>query len=278
MVSGAKEAMDQYGFGVSSARFICGTMKIHKELEQKLSSFHKKEECLLLLTGTDLNLEIYDTLLNEEDSVIFDECLHSSSLEGLRLCKAKKLPYRHLEVESLEKMLQESQSSRTRLVVTDGVFSTDGKLAPLDKIAPITKKYNAVLLVDDTHGVGVLGGNGRGTAELFKVENEVDILTASCLGAFGGGGGAYVATTRQIAGLLRQRCKTYTYTNVPPPLIAGGVMKAVELVEKSKELHQKLQENRKYFKSELKRVGFNLLDDDPSMICAISVGDSNSCK
>jgi|TARA_B100001964_G_C14236002_1_gene602498 glycine C-acetyltransferase len=254
----AKEAIDKYGFGMASVRFICGTHKIHKDLEKTISSFLHKEDTILYSSCFDANTGLFETILSENDAVISDMLNHASIIDGIRLCKAKRFKYENNNMDSLEKQLQLANDCDKKLIVTDGVFSMDGIIANLDEICNLADKYNALVMVDDSHGIGVLGENGRGSIEVCKVIDRIDILTGTLGKALGGASGGYVSGKKEIIEWLRQRSRPYLFSNTLAPVIAATSIKAFELVEKNTGLRNILRSNSKYFRTQMLVKGFNL--------------------
>lgn len=254
----AKAAIDKYGFGMASVRFICGTHKIHKDLEKTISSFLYKEDTILYSSCFDANTGLFETILGEKDAVISDMLNHASIIDGIRLCKAKKFKYENNNINSLEKQLQLANDCEKKLIVTDGVFSMDGIIANLDEICNLANKYDALVMVDDSHGIGVLGENGKGSIEECKVIDRIDIITGTLGKALGGASGGYVSGKKEIIEWLRQRSRPYLFSNTLAPVIAATSIKAFELVEEGKELRNRLRSNSKYFRTKLVAKGFNL--------------------
>jgi glycine C-acetyltransferase len=258
VVAAAHAALDRWGYGLASVRFICGTQQIHKELEAKLSSFLHADDTLLYSSCFDANGGVFETLLGEEDAVISDELNHASIIDGIRLCKAKRFRYKNCDMADLEAKLKEASSSRFRLVVTDGVFSMDGYIAPLTEICALAEKYGAILMVDDSHAVGFLGPNGAGTPEHFGVTERVDIVTGTLGKALGGASGGYVSGRKEIIELLRQRSRPYLFSNTLPPAIAAASIASIDLVSRSPELREKLQANTRFFRAGLTAAGLQI--------------------
>lgn len=269
----AKNAIEQYGFGMSSVRFICGTLDIHKELEQRLSDFLQTEDTILYSSCFDANAGLFETLLGPEDAVISDSLNHASIIDGVRLCKAKRFRYRNNDMEDLEAKLKEASSCRYKLVCTDGVFSMDGIIANLNEIAKLTDKYQALLMVDDSHAVGFVGENGRGSHEHNQVMGQVDIITGTLGKALGGASGGYTSGKKEIVAWLRQRSRPYLFSNTLAPVIAASSIKVLELLEKSPELREQLKQNSQYFRTELTNLGFDLVPGEHAII-PVMVGDA----
>ncbi len=259
IVAAAHQALDEWGYGLASVRFICGTQSIHKQLEDQLSSFLRMEDTILYGSCFDANGGLFETLLDEQDAVISDELNHASIIDGIRLCKATRFRYRNGDMADLEAKLKEASSARHRLIATDGVFSMDGYIARLHEICDLADKYDALVMVDDSHAVGFVGDNGRGTPEHCAVEGRIDILTGTLGKALGGASGGYTSGRKEIVELLRQRSRPYLFSNsVAPPIVAAS-LKVLSLVSQSDELRETLRSNTEYFRSAMTEAGFNLL-------------------
>jgi glycine C-acetyltransferase len=259
IVESAQEALRNWGYGLASVRFICGTQSIHKQLEARISAFLGTEDTILYSSCFDANGGLFETLLDTEDAIISDELNHASIIDGIRLSKAARFRYRNGDMDDLGAKLKEASSARHRLIATDGVFSMDGYFAKLDKICDLAEKYNAMVMVDDSHAVGFIGEHGRGTPELCGVEGRVDIVTGTLGKALGGASGGYVSGRREIVELLRQRSRPYLFSNsVAPPIVAAS-LKVLDLVTESVDLRQRLRENTSYFRGEMTNAGFDLL-------------------
>jgi glycine C-acetyltransferase len=259
IVESAQEALRDWGYGLASVRFICGTQSIHKQLEARISKFLGTEDTILYGSCFDANGGLFETLLDAEDAIISDELNHASIIDGIRLSKAARYRYRNGDMEDLEAKLKEAASARYRLIATDGVFSMDGFFAKLDRICDLAEKYSAMVMVDDSHAVGFIGEHGRGTPELCGVEGRVDIITGTLGKALGGASGGYVSGRGEIVELLRQRSRPYLFSNsVAPPIVAAS-LKVLDLVTESTDLRQRLQENTRYFRAEMTNAGFDLL-------------------
>lgn len=272
--SAAKAAIDSHGYGMSSVRFICGTTDMHKELEAKLSEFHGMEDTILYPSCFDANGGIFEALLTEEDAVLSDSLNHASIIDGIRLCKAKRFRYSHLDMSDLESKLEESKDARMRLIVTDGVFSMDGDIAPLDKIRALADKYpNTYIMVDECHGTGVFGHQGRGTPDLFKV--KVDVINSTLGKALGGGTGGYTSASRKIVDILRQKSRPYLFSNSIPPPVVGASLEALKLLQSPEsDLQTKLAENTKYFRKRMSDAGFTILGHSSCPIVPVLIGDA----
>ena len=256
VVAASQRALDSHGFGMASVRFICGTTDLHKRLEAEMSSFLGTQDCILYPSCFDANAGVFEVLLNEEDAVISDALNHASIIDGIRLCKAERHRYNHLDLNNLEDILQKTMSKRLRLIVTDGVFSMDGDVAPLDKIVALAEKYQANLFVDDSHATGFMGNSGRGTPSLFQVEDKVDVLNTTLGKALGGASGGLSAGSKEIVALQRQRGRPYLFSNsIPPPAVAG-TLKVLEILKSSTSALSKLMANTTLFRQQMKKAGF----------------------
>lgn len=255
----AHEALDSYGFGMASVRFICGTQTLHTELEGRISKFLSKDDTILFPSCFDANAGIFEVLLSDEDAVISDELNHASIIDGIRLCKAARYRYKNRDMNDLEQKLSEAQSARRRLIVTDGVFSMDGYLAPLDEICKLAEQYDALVMVDDSHAVGFIGPHGAGTADYFGVEDKVDIISGTLGKALGGASGGYIASHQEIVDLLRQRARPYLFSNAIAPPAVAGALKALDLVESDSHLRVQLTTNATLFRNLMVEAGFTLL-------------------
>jgi glycine C-acetyltransferase len=272
MVEAAHEALDRWGYGMASVRFICGTQALHRELEERLSSFLGTDDTILFSSCYDANGGLFEALIGEQDAVISDQLNHASIIDGIRLCKARRLRYANGDMDELEARLKESADARYRLVATDGVFSMDGYLAQLDRICDLAERHNALVMVDDSHAVGVLGPGGRGTHEHHGVIERIDILTGTLGKAIGGASGGYVAGRREIVELLRQRARPYLFSNSIPPPVAGASLRALELIESSHQLRDRLRENTAHFRSRMTELGFDVLSGEHPIV-PVMVGD-----
>jgi glycine C-acetyltransferase len=273
MISAAQQALERWGFGMASVRFICGTAEIHKELESRLAHFLGTEDAVLYSSCFDANGGLFETLLGPEDVVISDELNHASIIDGVRLCKATRLRYANRDMADLEAKLRESHSARHRLIATDGVFSMDGYVAPLDEIVQLAERYNALVMVDDSHAVGFMGPTGAGTPELFGVQDRIDIVTGTLGKALGGASGGYTAAHKEIVEMLRQRSRPYLFSNSLAPSIAAAGIAMLDLLETSGELLQRLRENTAYFRSEMVGRGFEIPESDHPIV-PIMIGDA----
>jgi glycine C-acetyltransferase len=273
MITAAQQALERWGFGMASVRFICGTAEIHKELEHRLAHFLGTEDAILYSSCFDANGGLFETLLGPEDAVISDELNHASIIDGVRLCKATRLRYANRDMADLEAKLRESQGARHRLIATDGVFSMDGYVAPLDAIVELAERYHALVMVDDSHAVGFMGPTGAGTPELFGVQDRVDIVTGTLGKALGGASGGYTAAHKEIVEMLRQRSRPYLFSNSLAPAIAAAGIAMLDLLETSGELRQRLRENTAYFRSEMVARGFEIPESDHPIV-PIMIGDA----
>ena len=273
LIKAAQEMMDRRGYGVSSVRFICGTQDIHKELEAAISEYFKTEDTILYAACFDANGGVFEPLFTEEDAIISDALNHASIIDGVRLCKAKRYRYANADMADLERCLQEAQAQRFRIVVTDGVFSMDGNVAPVDKICDLAEKYDALVMVDESHSAGVVGATGHGVSELFSTYGRVDIYTGTLGKAFGGALGGFTTGRKEIIDLLRQRSRPYLFSNSLAPGIVGAGIEAFKMLKESNELHDKLMENVAYFREEMLRAGFDMKPTQ-SAICAVMLYDA----
>lgn len=273
LIDAAKEAMDSRGFGMSSVRFICGTQDLHKELEAAISKFFGTEDAILYAACFDANGGVFEPLLTDQDAIISDSLNHASIIDGVRLCKAVRYRYANADMADLEKQLQAAQAQRFRVIVTDGVFSMDGNVAPLDKIYELAQKYNAMIMVDESHSAGVVGKTGRGTTEQFNLKGKVEIITGTLGKSFGGAIGGFTTGKKEIIDMLRQRSRPYLFSNSIPPAIAGAGIKMFEMMERSNELQDKLHANTDYFVEKMKVAGFDIKPTQSS-ICAVMLYDA----
>ncbi|MBA4275339.1 glycine C-acetyltransferase [Flavobacterium sp.] len=268
VIQAAKDTMDTHGFGMSSVRFICGTQDIHKTLEKKISDFYGTEDTILYAAAFDANGGVFEPLLNENDAIISDSLNHASIIDGVRLCKAARYRYENSNMEDLEQQLIKANESgaRFKLIVTDGVFSMDGVVAPLDKICDLADKYDAMVMVDECHAAGFIGATGKGTLEAKGVMGRVDIITGTLGKALGGAMGGYTTAKKEIIELLRQRSRPYLFSNSLAPAIVGASIKVFELLEKDTVLRDKLEWNTNYFKAGMKKAGFDIIDGDSAIV------------
>lgn len=274
VIEAGKKALDSHGFGMASVRFICGTTDIHKQLEQKISSFLGTEDTILYPSAFDANGGVFEVLLTEEDAVISDALNHASIIDGIRLCKAERHRYAHLDMAELEECLRKTAGKRMRLIVTDGVFSMDGDVAPLDKIVALAEKYDANIMVDDCHASGFMGKGGKGTPTLFGVADKIDILNSTLGKALGGGSGGFSSGCKEIVQLQRQRGRPYLFSNTIAPPIVGGSLAALNLLENSSKLLDQLASNTKLFRTEMKKAGFTISGHDACPIAPVMLYDA----
>ncbi len=266
VIKAARDAYDTWGFGLSSVRFICGTQLIHKRLEQRLAAFLQMDDVILYSSCFDANGGLFETLLGENDAVISDELNHASIIDGIRLCKARRLRYKNSDMAQLEQHLRDTQDCRIRLIATDGVFSMDGYLARLKDICDLAERYDALVMVDDSHATGFMGQAGRGTHEACGVMGRVDIITSTFGKALGGASGGFTAARQPIVDLLRQRSRPYLFSNSLAPTICAATLKALDLLESSTELRDRVHENAGYFRSKMDELGFELLPGEHSIV------------
>jgi glycine C-acetyltransferase len=269
IVTAAQEAMDRWGFGLSSVRFICGTQELHKELELAISDFLNTEDTILFTSCYDANGALFEPLLDERDAVISDELNHASIIDGIRLSKAKRLRYAHSDMEALERALIESQKSRRRLIVTDGVFSMDGDVAKLREICDLAEQYDALVAVDDSHATGYLGAKGRGTAELLGVEGRVDLITTTFGKACGGASGGCITGRKTLIDLYRQRARPYLFSNTLAPAICGGTLKVLEILSEDTSLKERTLAHATRFRRLMRDAGFDLIDADTAIVAVM---------
>ena len=273
LIEGAKKMMDKRGFGMSSVRFICGTQDSHKELEAAISDYFKTEDTILYAACFDANGGVFEPLLTDQDAIISDALNHASIIDGVRLCKAKRYRYANADMADLERCLQEAQEQRFRIIVTDGVFSMDGNVAPVDKICDLAEKYNALVMVDESHSAGVVGATGHGVSELCKTYDRVDIYTGTLGKAFGGALGGFTTGRKEIIDMLRQRSRPYLFSNSLAPCIIGASIEVFKILKESNELHDKLVENVNYFRDKMMAAGFDIKPTQ-SAICAVMLYDA----
>ena len=273
LIEGAKKMMDKRGFGMSSVRFICGTQDGHKELEAAISDYFKTEDTILYAACFDANGGVFEPLLTDQDAIISDALNHASIIDGVRLCKAKRYRYANADMADLERCLQESQEQRFRIIVTDGVFSMDGNVAPVDKICDLAEKYNALVMVDESHSAGVVGATGHGVSELCKTYDRVDIYTGTLGKAFGGALGGFTTGRKEIIDMLRQRSRPYLFSNSLAPCIIGASLEVFKMLKESNELHDKLVENVNYSRDKMMAAGFDIKPTQ-SAICAVMLYDA----
>jgi glycine C-acetyltransferase len=273
IVAAAREALDRWGYGLASVRFICGTQDAHKQLEERISAFLGTEDTILYSSCFDANGGLFETLLGEQDAVISDELNHASIIDGIRLSKARRLRYRNRDMGDLENQLKASADARRRLIATDGVFSMDGYVAPLGEICDLAERHQAMVMVDDSHAVGFVGARGRGTPELHGVIDRIDILTGTLGKALGGASGGYTSGRREIIGLLRQRSRPYLFSNSVAPAVVGASLKVLDLLESSDALRARLRENTGWFRQRMTSLGFDILPGDHPIV-PVMIGDA----
>ena len=273
LIEAAKKAMDTHGYGMSSVRFICGTQDIHKELEQAISSYFRTDDAILYAACFDANGGVFEPLFSEEDAIISDSLNHASIIDGVRLCKAKRYRYANADMSELEQCLQNTQSQRFRIIVTDGVFSMDGNVAPVDKICALAEKYDAMVMVDESHSAGVVGQTGGGVSELFDVYGKVDIYTGTLGKSFGGAIGGFTTGRKEIIDMLRQRSRPYLFSNSVPPAVVGASLEVFRMLDENHELHDRLTQNVDYFRKRMMEAGFDIKPTQ-SAICAVMLYDA----
>ena len=273
LVNAAKEALDTHGYGMASVRFICGTGDLQKKLEAKIAEFFGTEDTILYAACFDANGGVFEPLLNDQDAIISDSLNHASIIDGVRLCKAKRYRYANADMAELEKCLQEAQAQRFRIIVTDGVFSMDGNVAPMDKICDLAEKYDALVMVDESHSAGVVGPTGHGVSELYNLYGRVDIYTGTLGKAFGGAMGGFTTGRKEIIDLLRQRSRPYLFSNSVAPAVIGASLEVFKMLKESNALHDKLVENVNYFRDKMTAAGFDIKPTQ-SAICAVMLYDA----
>ena len=273
LIEAAKKAMDTRGYGMASVRFICGTQDLHKELEKAISDYFKTEDTILYAACFDANGGLFEPLFTEEDAIISDSLNHASIIDGVRLSKAKRFRYKNADMEDLERCLQEAKDARFRIIATDGVFSMDGNVAPIDKICELAEKYDALVMVDESHSAGVVGKTGHGVAEEFDCYGKIDIFTGTLGKAFGGAMGGFTTGKKEIIDMLRQRSRPYLFSNSVTPAIVGASLEMLNILKESNELHDKLVDNVKYFKEKMEKAGFDIKPTQ-SAICAVMLYDA----
>lgn len=273
LIKAAKQALDTHGYGVSSVRFICGTQDLHKQLEASIAKFFGTEDTILYAACFDANGGVFEPLFGEEDAIISDSLNHASIIDGVRLCKAKRYRYANADMADLERVLIEAQGQRHRIIVTDGVFSMDGNVAPMDKICDLADKYDALVMVDECHSAGVVGETGRGVAEKYNVYGRIDIHTGTLGKAFGGAIGGFTTGKKEIIEILRQRSRPYLFSNSIPPAVVGAGLEVFKMLDESNELHTQLVENVTYFREKMVAAGFDIKPTQ-SAICAVMLYDA----
>ncbi|MBQ1936435.1 MAG: glycine C-acetyltransferase [Bacteroidales bacterium] len=273
LIAAAKKAMDERGYGMSSVRFICGTQDLHKQLEKEIAEYFHTEDAILYAACFDANGGVFEPLLTAEDAIISDALNHASIIDGVRLCKAQRYRYANADMAELEKCLQEAQAQRFRIIVTDGVFSMDGNVAPMDRICELAEKYDALVMVDESHSAGVVGPTGHGVAEQFDCYGKIDIFTGTLGKAFGGAVGGFTTGRKEIIDMLRQRSRPYLFSNSIPPMVAAAAIEMFHMLKESNELHSKLQGNVEYFRDKMIAAGFDIKPTQ-SAICAVMLYDA----
>lgn len=273
LIEASKKALDNRGYGMSSVRFICGTQDLHKELEQTISDFFNTEDTILYASCFDANGGAFEPLLTAEDAIISDALNHASIIDGVRLCKAKRFRYANADMKDLEEKLKEAQSQRFKLIVTDGVFSMDGNVAPMDKIMELAEKYGAMVMIDESHSAGVVGHTGRGVTELYNMLGKADMITGTLGKAFGGAIGGFTTGRKEIVEMLRQRSRPYLFSNSIPPLVAASGVQAFKMLQEDNTLQDKLHENVDYFVAKMKEAKFDIKPTQ-SAICAVMLYDA----
>ena len=273
IIKAARESYDKWGYGLASVRFICGTQQIHKQLEQKISEFLGTEDAILYSSCFDANTGLFETFLTDEDTIISDQLNHASIIDGVRLCKAQRFRFANSDMNDLEERLKDAQSARFRLIATDGVFSMDGTIAKLDEICALAEKYDALVMIDDSHAVGVLGARGRGTHEYRGVMGRIDIITGTLGKALGGASGGYTAARKEIIEILRQRSRPYLFSNTLAPAIVATSLKVLEILSASTEFRDKLAENTAYFRRQISGLGLNVIPGQHPIV-PIMLGDA----
>jgi len=273
LVKAAKNALDTHGFGMSSVRFICGTQDLHKKLEQKIASFFSTEDTILYAACFDANGGVFEPLFTEEDAIISDSLNHASIIDGVRLCKAQRYRYKNADMEDLEQQLKKAQEQRFRVIVTDGVFSMDGNVAPVGPICELAEKYDALVMVDECHSAGVVGETGRGVTELFNIRGKVDIITGTLGKAFGGAIGGFTTGKKEIIEILRQRSRPYLFSNSLPPAVVGAGIRMFDMMDETTELQERLHHNTGYFMEKMQTAGFDIKPTQ-SAICAVMLYDA----
>ncbi len=273
LIKAAKKALDERGYGMSSVRFICGTQDYHKKLEKTISEFFHTDDTILYASCFDANGGLFEPLFTADDAIVSDSLNHASIIDGVRLCKAKRYRYANADMADLEEKLKEAQAQRFRVIITDGVFSMDGNVAPMDKIMELAKKYQALVMVDESHSAGVVGKTGRGVTELYGILGQVDAITGTLGKAFGGAIGGFTTGRQEIIDMLRQRSRPYLFSNSIPPLVAAAGVRAFQLLQESNELQDKLHENVDYFIGKMKAAGFDIKPTE-SAICAVMLYDA----
>lgn len=273
LIKAAKEGLDSHGYGMSSVRFICGTTDLHKKLERKIAEFFGTEDTILYAACFDANGGVFEPLLTEEDAIISDSLNHASIIDGVRLCKAQRYRYPNADMAGLEEELKKAQQNRFRIIVTDGVFSMDGNVAPVDKIVDLAEKYDALVMVDESHSAGVVGATGRGVSEYYNITGRIDLITGTLGKSFGGAIGGFTTGRREIIEMLRQRSRPYLFSNSLPPMVVNAGLRMMEMMSETNELQDKLHENTDYFMKKMGSAGFDI-KPTRSAICAVMLNDA----
>lgn len=273
LIKAAKEGLDSHGFGMSSVRFICGTTDLHKKLEQKIAHFFGTEDTILYAAAFDANGGVFEPILTEEDAIISDSLNHASIIDGVRLCKAQRYRYPNADMAALEDELKKAQKNRFRIVVTDGVFSMDGNVAPVDKMVALAEKYNAMVMVDESHSAGVVGHTGRGVSEHFNITGQIDLITGTLGKSFGGAIGGFTTGRKEIIEMLRQRSRPYLFSNSLPPMVVNAGIRMFDMMSETNQLQDKLHKNTEYFMDKMSSVGFDIKPTQ-SAICAVMLYDA----
>ena len=273
LIKAAKEGLDTHGYGMSSVRFICGTTDLHKTLERKIAEFFGTEDTILYAAAFDANGGVFEPLLTEEDAIISDSLNHASIIDGVRLCKAQRYRYPNADMEALEEELKKAQKNRFRIIVTDGVFSMDGNVAPVDKMVELAEKYDAMVMVDESHSAGVVGRTGRGVSEHFNITGRIDLITGTLGKSFGGAIGGFTTGRKEIIEMLRQRSRPYLFSNSLPPMVVNAGIRMMEMMSETNELQDKLHKNTDYFMEKMKAAGFDIKPTQ-SAICAVMLYDA----
>ena len=274
MVEAAKRTLDSHGFGMSSVRFICGTQDIHKKLEKIIADYYNVEDAILFPSGFDANAGFFEAIFGPEDAIVSDALNHASIIDGIRLCKAQKARFKHMDMADLEEQLKKFEGARMKVIVTDGVFSMDGDIAPLDKIYALAQKYNAFVFIDECHAAGFMGKTGRGTPELFNLHGKIDFISSTLGKSMGGASGGFLASSKEVVDMLRNKARTYLFSNSIAPPIVGATIEAYGMINESSSLIQKLQDNTRLFRSSMKAAGFKIIGHDECPIAPVWLGDA----
>lgn len=278
LIDAAKRALDTHGYGLSSVRFICGTQDIHKQLEKSISDFNNLEDTIVFPSGFDANAGFFEAIFGPEDALISDSLNHASIIDGMRLCKAKKNRYKHMDMADLEEILKTHQEARSRCIVTDGVFSMDGDIAPLDKIYELAQKYDAFIFIDQCHAAGFMGKTGKGTPEIFGLHGKIDFISSTLGKSMGGASGGFLSGPREVVDMLRNKARTYLFSNSVAPCIVGAAIEAYKMLDESTELIKRLQTNTKIFRTQMKQAGFKIVGHEESPIAPVWLGDAKKAS